>query len=112
MSFLKPGAGAQAAPSVAPATLPAPSNPMANGLGHLFGTDEARVSRIADRIGNGMNMIAAGGGAQPGYARPAGYAQPEAAPQGEVTNHLQLLDPDVLKALVARFRPSATGVQY
>lgn len=94
MSFLKPAPDATAA-----------ANPMASGLGHLFNTDPSRVSAIADRIGRGMNLIAAGGGAQPGYAPPE--------PSQDVTaNHLQLLDPSVLQALVQRFRPASTGVQY
>lgn len=92
MSFLKPAADATAG-----------ANPMATGLGRLIGADPSRVSTIADRIGTGMNMIAAGGGATAGY-------DGSAAPQPN--NYLQLLDPSVLQALVARFRPASTGVQY
>jgi hypothetical protein len=93
MSFLK-GAGAAAAP-VAQA---AQSNPLATGLGRLFGTDGSRVSEIAGRIGGGMNQIASAGGAAPGYAAPQ-------APQGQElpNNHLQMLDPNVLRALIQRF---------
>jgi hypothetical protein len=93
MSFLKPAADAGAL---------TPSNPAATGLGRLFGTDGARVSSIADRIGAGMNQIATAGGAQPGYAAPQ---------QAMPNNHFQMLDQDVLRALVERFRPT-TGVQY
>jgi hypothetical protein len=87
MSFLKPAG--------------APTNPLANGVGRLFGTDGAHVSALADRIGLGMNQIAAAGGAQPGYA----------AQQQPVNNHLQMLDQDMLREILQRFRPT-TGVQY
>lgn len=74
---------------------PAP-NPMATGLGKLIGADGSRVSEIAGRIGGGMNQIASAGGAAPGYAAPQ-------APQELPNNHLQMLDPNVLRALIQRF---------
>lgn len=85
MSFLKPAAAMGAAGDV---------NPAAAGLGHLFNADPSRISSIADRIGRGANMIAAGGGAAPGYAAP-----PEMAP----ANHLQMIDPAVLRSIMDRF---------
>lgn len=114
MSFLKSmlgsGAGAEATGGL-PAPMPAPqTNPLANGVGRLFGTDGAHVSDIASRIGTGANQIAAAGGAQPGYA---GAAPGQQAPpqEGMPNNHLQMLDGDVLRAILARFRP-ATGAQH
>lgn len=87
----------------------------AAGLGHMIGAEPSRVSQVADRIGNGMNMIAAAGGAQPGYVKPVRSvmpAQPVGAPEGAAPdNHLQMLDTEVLRNLIARFRPSSTGVQ-
>lgn len=101
MSFLKPLMGGGAGEAVG-ATTAAPANPMANGLGRLFGTDGGHVGEIAKRIGTGANQIAAAGGAQPGYA----------APEPQVNNHLQALDPEVLRALIQHFRPTTMGVQY
>ena len=113
MSFLKSvlgGAEAAAAPAGA-ATVP--QNPMANGLGRVFGTSGSHISDIASRIGTGANQIAVGGGAQPGYAGPAPGQIPQTseAPQEMPNNHMQMLDQDVLRAIIQRFRP-ATGVQY
>lgn len=93
MSFLepllssvgKPGAGA------------------ASGLGHLIGADPSRISRIAGGIGNAANGIAAAGGASPGYAAPQQTAPPE------IANHMQLLDPATLQAVLQHFRPAARG---
>lgn len=74
---------------------------LAGGVGHLFGTDGAHVSSLADRIGKGANMIASGGGAT------AGYDGSAAAPQ--IDNHLQMLDPNILQSIIARFRPTPQG---
>lgn len=101
MSFLKPLMGGGAGEAAGAATAAPAANPMASGLGRLFGTDGGHVSDIAARIGTGANQIAAAGGAQPGYA----------APEPQVNNHLQTLDPEVLRALIQHFRPT-TGVQY
>ena len=75
-------------------------NAVSSGLGHMIGADPSRVSMIADRIGKAANGIAAGGGAS------AGYDGSAAAPQ--IDNHLQMLDPEVLRSIIARFRPAAT----
>lgn len=91
MSFLKPGAGA-AASGFQP-------NSISTGFGHMIGADPSRVSMIADRIGKAANGIAAGGGAT------AGYDGSAAAPV--IDNHLQMLDPEVLRSIIARFRPAA-----
>lgn len=81
----------------APAAPPAPTaNAAATGLGRLIGVDPGKISAIAKSVGEGMNQVAAGGGAQPGYAAP----QP-ALPT--VNNHMQLLDPKILQALIAHF---------
>lgn len=88
MSFLAPLAapvGSAIAPTAA-----------ASGLGHLIGADPSRVGMIASRIGTAANGVAAAGGAAPGYSG--------AAPQ-QVDNHLQLLDPEVLRGIIARFAP-------
>lgn len=53
-----------------------------------------------------MNQVAAAGGAQPGYAAAPQAAAPE---QGDPNNHLQLMDPKILQALVARFQPQSMG---
>lgn len=93
-------AGDAAAAAVAP-TQTAPAAPQANaaatGLGKLIGVDPGKISSIADSVGKGMNMIAQGGGAQGGYAAPEQPALPD------VKNHMQLLDPAVLRALVQYF---------
>ena len=94
MSFLKPVAGAAGA---APQTFD--PNPISTGFGHMIGADPSRVAMIANRIGTAANGIAAGGGA------PAGY-DGSAAP---INNHLQMLDPNVLQAILAKFRPAAPG---
>lgn len=85
MSFLSGLGGLGAAASAA-----AP-NIAAQGLGHLIGVDPSRVASLASSIGKGMNQVAAAGG--------AGSEAPPLAPQ----NHLQLLDPAVLQALIQRF---------
>lgn len=87
MSFLKPQPG---------------TNPAAEGLGRLLGTDASRIGSWADRIGNGMNMIAGAGGAQPGYMNPV----------PPVANHMQMIDPNFLQSILRRFRPTTTGIQY
>ena len=88
------GGGEAAAPAAAPAAPQA--NAAATGLGKLIGVDPGKISSIADSVGKGMNMIAQGGGAQGGYAAPE-------LQQPAVNNHLQLLDPKVLQALVQYF---------
>lgn len=69
-------------------------NAAATGLGKIIGVDGAKISSIADSVGKGMNQIAAGGGAPEGYAAPQLPA---------VNNHMQLLDPNILQALVRHF---------
>lgn len=78
-------------------------NPLAAGLGKLIGSGAPQVQNVADRIGMGANQIAAAGGAQPGYA------PPPAAMQGDPNNHLQLLDPQVLHALIQKFSNPTRG---
>lgn len=90
MSFLNGAGGAAGA-----------ANGAASGLGRLIGTDPSRISSIADRIGTGMNGIAAAGGAAPGYGAPAHPAQQQAG--GEPNNYMQLLDPNVMRAIIAKF---------
>jgi len=94
MSFLAPllssiGPAAAGAAAAAPA-----ANAAATGLGKLIGTDPSRIASLAHSIGGGMNQIAAAGGAQ------GGYQDPGLPP---VQNHLQLLDPAVLQALIQHF---------
>lgn len=84
------GGGEEAVPAAAPAP-----NGMAKGLGNLIGADPSRVADIAGSIGKGMNGIAAAGGAQGGY-----QGVPELP---AVNNHMQLLDPKVLQALIQHF---------
>lgn len=72
---------------------PAPSA-AATGLGHVIGADPTRISSIASNIGQGMNGIAAAGGASPGYSAPE-------APS--VDNHMQLLDPGTIQQLIQQF---------
>lgn len=97
MSFLNSLAGPLAGNVGAGMRQMAPAVPQANaaatGLGKLIGVDGAKISSIADSVGKGMNMIAQGGGAQGGYA----------APPPAVNNHMQLLDPKVLQALIQHF---------
>ncbi len=100
------GDGAPAAPEAAPA--PQQVNPMASGLGKMIGAEGGQVSNFADKLGGGMNQIAAAGGATPGYAPPA-VGGPQTGPMPAPNNHLQLLDDDVLQSLVARFRPNGRG---
>jgi hypothetical protein len=72
-----------------------PANPLATKLGRLIGEDPGDVSNFASRLGTGMNMIAAGGGADPGYSGPA-PAQP--------VNHLQKLDPRIMQMIMRNFQ--------
>lgn len=85
MSFLKPLAGG-AASALQP-------NSAASGLGHLIGVDPSRISQIAQGVGTAADGIADAGGATPGYA----------APQQPVNNYMQMLDPNVLQAIYAKF---------
>lgn len=87
MSFLKPDAAALSAAGASGA---------ANGLGRLIDVDPSRIDRIAGGIGKAANGIAAAGGATPGYV-------PQQAPQQPVNNYMQLLDPNVLRAIYAKF---------
>jgi hypothetical protein len=80
MSFLEP--------------LLASAGPAASGLGHLIGVDPGRVASIAGNIGKGMNQIATAGGASPAYQDPGVPA---------VQNHFQLLDDNVLRAIIDHF---------
>ncbi len=113
MSFLKGlipgmGGGTEAAAGAAPAL----ANPMANGLGSVLGTSGSNVSSIADRIGMGANQIAQAGGAEAGYAPPpVGMAKHPSTGDmpADPNNHLQLLDPAVLHALVQKFSSPARG---
>lgn len=66
------------------------------GLGSSLGFNPGDVKAF----GTAMNGIASAGGATPGYAS-------QQAP--DVNNHLQLLDPDVLKAIIAKFGPTPIG---
>lgn len=108
MSFLTPllgsigGAGAAAGAGGAAASALG-STSAARGLGHVIGVDPGRISSIADRIGKGANIAAAGGGADAGYAAPE-LSAPDVAP----ANHLQMLDPGVLQSIIARFRPGGS----
>jgi hypothetical protein len=77
---------------------PAP-NFAASGLGHALGVDPSRVASIAGTVGSAANQIAAAGGAQGGYQNPG--VQGAALPT--VNNHLQMLDPQVLRALIQHF---------
>lgn len=72
------------------------ANAAATGLGKLIGVDGAKISSIADSIGKGMNQIAAAGGAGQGYAAPE-------LPSAPVQNHMQLLDPAIIRALLQQF---------
>lgn len=91
------GGGGGDGESAAPAAAEAPkANAAAMGLGKLIGVDPGKISSIADSVGKGMNMIAQGGGAAGGYAAPE-------LPQARPVNHLQLLDDNVLRALLQRF---------
>lgn len=100
-------AGGGALKSMAPLALGSVGNSLANGLGGLLHSDGKHVSDIANRIGTGMNTVAAAGGAQPGYV---GGPQQEAAPDMP-NNHLQMLDDETLSKLLARFKPG-TGAQF
>lgn len=74
-------------------------NGAAQGVGHLLNVSPLGVSRFADTVGKVANGIAAGGGAAAGYDGSAG-------PQ--IDNHLQMLDPAVLRSIIAQFRPAPT----
>lgn len=76
-------------------------NAAAGGLGKLIDVQPDRISSFADRIGKGMNSIAEAGGAPAGYAPPATGA-PAGTDPG-INNHMQLLDPEVLRGIIARF---------
>lgn len=81
------------------------ANPISTGLGRALGADPSRVSMIADRIGNAANGIAAAGGAEQGYGGQAG------PPQGLPANYMQMMDPTVMRAIMAKFGPAQnTGV--
>lgn len=73
-------------------------NAAASGLGKLIGVDPAKISSIASSIGGGMNQIAQAGGAQ------AGYAAPPQAELPAINNHMQMMDPKILQALVQYFQ--------
>ena len=90
----KDGSAPPPVQDVIPTPAAPPPNAAASGLGRLIGADPARISSIAGNIGRGMNQIASAGGAQEGYAAPELPA---------VNNHMQLLDPKVLQALVQYF---------
>ncbi len=81
-------------------------NAAASGLGKLIGVDPEKISSIANSIGGGMNQIAQAGGAQGGYAAPPQVQQAPA-----VNNHMQLLDPNILQALVRHFSGNYAGGQ-
>jgi hypothetical protein len=77
---------------------PAP-NFAASGLGHALGVDPSRVASIAGTVGkrgepNRSGRRCAGGLSKP---RLQGAALPA------VNNHLQMLDPQVLRALIQHF---------
>lgn len=76
---------------------PPPPNGAARGLGNLIGVDPARISSIAGDVGRASNSIAQSGGAA------GGYAAPELPDVSNVRNHLQLLDPSTLQALIRHF---------
>ncbi len=88
--------GGEGGSSPAPVAAPVapPPNAAASGLGKLIGADPARISSIATSLGRGANQIAEAGGAQGGYTAPELPA---------VNNHMQLLDPKILQALVRHF---------
>lgn len=84
-------------------------NAAASGLGKLIGVDPAKISSIAQSIGGGMNQIAQGGGASPGYAAP-----PQAAPSAQaptMNNILQGLNPEIIQALIRSFSGNSAGGQ-
>lgn len=84
MSFLKSAAGAGGV----------------TGLGASLGLNPTSLQTL----GTAMNGIASVGGASPGYA----------GQQGDpgLNNHLQMLDPEVLRAILAKFHSGGptTGV--
>lgn len=100
MSFLAP-LMASAAPAAAATAATVAPNAAATGLGKLIGADPTRIASIAHNIGGGMNQIAAAGGGQ------GAYQDPGLPP---VQNHLQLLDPAVLQALIQHFGGGGGGL--
>jgi hypothetical protein len=72
-------------------------NKAAEGLGHLLNVSPLGISNFANTVGNVANGIANAGGA------PAGY-DGSAAP---INNHLQMLDPEVLRTIMAKFQPGS-----
>lgn len=102
MSFLNNLGGAAGAAGAA--------NGAASGLGKLIDVNPQRISSIADRIGTGMNGIAAAGGAAAGYGTPQQPAAPQQAPG--VDNHLQMLDPAVLQSIIQQFGPKPATQGY
>lgn len=88
-------------------------------LGKLFGgggdggegpaaQPEPEKASFVSRLGNGMNQIAAAGGAQPGYSEIPGPTGPEVP---RPANHLQLLDNDVLQSLLKQFQPAQPAMR-
>lgn len=71
-------------------------NGAAKMLGGILHASPTGVMGIADRIGHAANGVAQAGGADPGYDGGAD------APN----NFLQNLDPNVLRALQAKFGPA------
>jgi hypothetical protein len=92
------GDGGDSTPVQAPAPV---ANSAATGLGHLIDVDPARIASIAGDIGKAANPIAAAGGATPAY---------QAAPSAPVQNHLQLLDPAVIRAILQQMGGGTSGV--
>lgn len=78
----------------------ATSNPLASGLANMLGTTSDHISDIAGRIGQGMNSIAKAGGASEGY---------NPAPAMPMQNHLQMLDPGTIQAIIAKFGGARPG---
>lgn len=74
---------------------------ISSGFGHMIGADPSRVSMIADRIGKAANGIATSTGVS------ADYNGSARAPQ--IDNHLQMLDPNILQSIIARFQPTTQG---
>lgn len=123
MSFLKGlggslaglGGGQSGVPQVNPAS---PPNAAASGLrGPDSDAEINRIRALVDRVGLGANQIATAGGAQPGYTSRGLDSDAEARlaalrgslpgreinSNAEINNHMQLLDPNVLQALIQRF---------
>lgn len=101
MSFLNSMGPAMAnigASMGAAAPAAAAPNWAATGLGKLLGVDPGKISTIAGDIGKAANPIAAAGGAGQGYEAP-----PELPAYQPPRNHMQLLDPKILQALIQQF---------